>query len=273
MIHLKNNLTAESYFLPSCEKEQVTLKFNTLLAKYFFSYFEVIIANTKEHLLAAQRVRHDVYHKELEWGKDSQEAKDEDKLDCDSVHILIKSKSLNRFVGTVRLCINKHDNELSFKHFWSTNEIDHSFVDLSCETNNVYCELSRLSVTRANRKSTDVAHGLGLSMLEKKLYKGCSAALLGAATVVFESLNLDAVVFMTESHIVELGAKQGYNFHRIGEDKELHGQRGLYVLRQSDLKKLQKNNSLSAKMYKELKKKVTLPFPMVPVSTFNRVTK
>jgi len=245
---------------------------NKFISEMFFKYFEVTVVETREELSAAQRVRHLVYQNEKNWLKQTNTARDACSLDEDSIHILVKSKSLDRYVGTVRLCINKKHNNLPFKSFYSDLEIDHSYVDLSNETDSVYCEISRLTIIKANRSKSKIEN-INISNFEKNLFKVCAPALLGAATVIFDKLNFKASVFMTETSVAKLGKKEGFNFHRIGEDKEHCGARGLYVIRASDLESMRKGSTISGFVYKKLLNKLSLNQPLIPVYEYNKATK
>jgi N-acyl amino acid synthase of PEP-CTERM/exosortase system len=238
----------------------------------FFKYFEVSVVETKEELLASQRVRHTVYQKEKNWEAVSENARDECTLDRDSIHILVKSKTLNRHVGTIRLCINKSHNKLHFKEYFDDSEIDHSVADLTTKSNHVYCEVSRLSVIPAHRKKTsETSEDIGA--LERKLFKVCALALLASATIIFERLNLKAAVFLTEAKVARIGPREGFHFQRVGQDKELNGKRGLFVLRPEDLKQLKTGKSITSFLYRRLKNELALRQPLIPVGQYKKTSK
>lgn len=247
---------------------------NKTISKMFFKYFELSVAQTKQDLHKAQRIRHAVYQSEKGWEPKDSNARDVCPLDNDSVHILVKSISLNRHIGTIRLCINKSHNHLHFKDLYEDQEIDHSFVDLSDETDSVFCEISRLCIIPAHRKSSKNGDDLSdtLPAHEKKLFRAVSLALLSASLVVIERLNLKAAVFLTDKKVAKLVKREGITFHKIGDEKELNGKRTLYVIRDCDIAQFKKLNSLSTHLLRLLEDKITLKQPLIPVFEYNSRT-
>jgi len=226
---------------------------NNAKSKLFFKHFEFIIVETKEELEAAQKIRQEHY-------KNIQKiSKTASSLDKDSVHILVKRIKDNKYIGTVRLCINKAHNHLNFKKYYDDMEIDHSYVDLSDETDAVYCEITNPITIKSFNDST-----------LKSTQNSMNLAMISACIVLFKKLNLKSAAYITERAKLKSLKLEGYNFHKVGPEQGDQIKRCLYVIRDSDLKKIHKKKTESAYMYRHLEVKINFTHPLIPVCEYNQ---
>jgi hypothetical protein len=222
---------------------------NNVKSILFFKHFDFILVETKEDLAEAQTIRQEFYKTEQKTFP----------LDEDSVHILVRRIKDNKFIGTVKLCINKAHNSLNFKKYYDDIDIDHSYVDLSDETDAVYCEITN-PITTKEFSNTSI----------KSDQNSIELAMTTACIVIFEKLNLKSVVYITEKTNIKKLKLEGYNFHKVGSEQGGQTKQCLYVIRGSDLKNINKKKTLSSYMYKHLQKNLKFIHPLIPVCEYNK---
>jgi N-acyl amino acid synthase of PEP-CTERM/exosortase system len=72
----------------------------TQLRRHFLQYFEVVPALTEGLVKEAQKIRHEVYCKELGWEPENRDGLEKDSYDAYSLHCLLKSvKTANSSVA------------------------------------------------------------------------------------------------------------------------------------------------------------------------------
>lgn len=118
------------------------------LGASFQRYFEIVPALTDELREQAYRVRHQVYCEELKFEPTRPSGMEIDQYDAQSLHCLIRSLKINRFVGCTRLIRTHADDPgrpLPFEKVCASS-IDRSIVDPQALPRRNMAEVSRLAV-------------------------------------------------------------------------------------------------------------------------------
>ena len=203
------------------------------LKQNFDRFFEIMPATTDALRADVFRVRHRVYCEELGWEPVRPDGIESDSYDAQSLHILLRSRALNEYVGCVRL-IRCHEhfpsNPLPFEEACAHALDERLLENLALGRDNI-AEVSRLAVDgRFRRRPGEQRKPVAISdedygnlrhprfpYIPVGLYLG----MLEAAQVH----GIDTLFMLTEPWLAQHFKRLGVRLEPVGAAIEHRGQR------------------------------------------------
>jgi len=195
--------------------------------------FDICIADTPKLREEVFKIRYRVYCQELGYEPLSKfpDKRERDAYDSHSIHLLLKSKSMDAYIGCVRLVLSSNHSQLQFpfericsKHFLDFNKINR----ISCG------EVSRLAVLRDFRHWELKNGHIDFSQAENKLMKRrlsiIPLMLYLAVTGIIADLGLDYGISFMEPRLSRQLKSYGLNSYPCGEIMDFRGKRGLFLM-------------------------------------------
>lgn len=204
------------------------------LGRSFKKYFEIIPAHTEILKNGAFQVRHQVYCEDLKFESERSNKLETDEYDAQSLHLLIRSKTSDEFIGCTRIVLTNQSNPdqpLPFEKICNS-AIDYSILDPLKLTRKNVAEVSRLAViSRYRRRKSD--HSDSPVSISKEDYGSIDQPRfpyipigLFMGTIELARLNgIDYIFMLTERRLADHFRKLGANLRFIGEPVEHRGKR------------------------------------------------
>lgn len=203
------------------------------LRKEFERHFEIVAATTPELIEECFRVRYRVYCEELRWEPLNKEKLEYDQYDNQSLHILLRSKHFNEFVGCIRLIRahpeHSHDRlpfELSCFH-----TLDYRLLENLAVPRQKMAEVSRLAVDgRFRRRRGEFIRPVGIADEDYGSFTqprfpfvpiGLYLAMLESAQIH----GIDTLFMLTEPWLIRHLRRLGVRLEPIGGSITHHGER------------------------------------------------
>ena len=227
---------------PSAQLRKSSIAGDSALARKFFRYFSVRLADTQDLRDEVYRIRYQVYCQEFgyEPAENFPEEKEYDEFDMRSTHCLVYHKDSGHSVGCVRLVPTDPSDPQAFlpfeRHCGPTLTPKHreTMHKLSRLT---FCEISRVAVLRTfRRRAKESATQYGavaeavFSESEKRVFPYIAISLFLAATVLTELTERRNVFAMMEPTLPRLLKRVGIVFEQVGSMMDYHGQRAPYFI-------------------------------------------
>ncbi|MCP5160512.1 MAG: PEP-CTERM/exosortase system-associated acyltransferase [Hahellaceae bacterium] len=214
------------------------------LPRLFDTYFEVILADTRQLQEECFRIRYEVYCAELSFEDKSAfpEQMEMDDFDSFSHHYLIRHKASGSFAGTVRLVdpgLAPFEGATCPMVQYCSHAIQNEDLHPSRFPINSITEVSRLAVPSAFRRRTGeqgkpfIYEGerISLTDIEKKAFPYIAIGLyLAAAAHFVNEASADYVYVMMEPRLALHLRRVGINFKQLGEPVEYHGLRAAFYI-------------------------------------------
>lgn len=122
--------------------------------QFFLQYFEVVPALTEDLIKEAQKIRHEVYCKELGWEAEDKDGLEKDSYDSHSLHCLLKSVKTGKFIGCIRVILPSHAEQEPMLPFQKVCAIglNTGHPDPVELANDTTAEVSRLAIIAEYRR-------------------------------------------------------------------------------------------------------------------------
>lgn len=228
---MKNPLFHESNVMPMLKAHEAFL--DTYLLK---------VATTQEEKERVYRLRYDVYCQEIGYRPESfcQKSLELDAHDRHSIHCYLEHRSSGLAAGCLRLVLpdpaaSDGDQLLPLQEYGGRS-LNHSRLRPSLLPKNEICEISRFAIARAFRNKAINNETLQpesqhlFSDEDRKTFPWIIISLFLATYSLVGLTGRRHVFAMMESRLPRLLAMSGFNFQRVGEPIEMHGQRSAHYI-------------------------------------------
>ena len=209
------------------------------IVRFFFSHYELVVANNEEDKDVSFKTRHKVYCEEMKFEQTRASSLEVDKYDERSVNCYIKHLSTGECAGTIRLVLPHKDNgALPLEDKFSDAFSCQSLLPSNLLSDGV-CEISRLAVPREFRVKqfrTKVLPTEKLAKVKKdsdvnfniEQLPYLSIALYLMATSVCLHLDMSHAYVLMEPKLARRMKAFGIHFNEVGEAINFKGQRVPY---------------------------------------------
>ncbi|WP_332874099.1 PEP-CTERM/exosortase system-associated acyltransferase [Alteromonas sp. IB21] len=211
------------------------------ISNFFFSRYELVIANEESEKQVSYKTRHKVYCEEMKFEKQNATALEKDKYDDRAINCYIKHKSTGECAGTIRLVLPTNAGlSLPLEEKCAEAFENGSLLPSNLDPQTV-CEISRLAIPREFRVRQMRTKILPAEKLEKIKQKKStpfnvehfpylSIALYLMATSVCQHLNVEHAYVLMEPKLARRMKAFGINFHPVGDAVDFKGKRMPYRL-------------------------------------------
>ncbi len=199
----------------------------------FDQYFEILPATTDALREQVYRVRHRVYCEELQWEPARADGLESDSYDPQSLHLLLRSRNLNEYVGCVRL-IRCHENfpsePLPFEQACAHTLDQRLMENLGLGRDNI-AEVSRLAVDgRFRRRQGEQRKPVVLSdddygNLRRPRFPYIPVGLYLGMLEAAQLHGIDTLFMLTEPWLAQHFRRLGVRLEPVGGAIEHRGQR------------------------------------------------
>jgi N-acyl amino acid synthase of PEP-CTERM/exosortase system len=201
------------------------------LGASFKRYFEIVPAFTDELREQAYRIRHKVYCEELGFEPVRASGLEIDAYDAQSLHCLIRSVKINRFVGCTRVVLTRADDRLRPLPFEKlcAGTIDRAIVDPQGLARGRIAEVSRLAVIsqfRLRRGEREMCVPINDESFGTEVQPRFPYIPVGLYLGTLELARLhgvDTLFVLTERRLATHFARLGVEITRIGREIEHRG--------------------------------------------------
>ena len=211
-------------------------KLDEEIVRFFFSSYQLVVANNEEDKDVSFKTRHKVYCEEMKFEQTRASSLEVDKYDERSVNCYIKHLSTGQCAGTIRLVLPQNGS--------GALPLEDKFADaFSCSSllpsnlvSDGVCEISRLAVPREFRVQQFKTKVLSSKKLAKVKQNSnadfnidqlpyLSIALYLMATSICLHLNMSHAYVLMEPKLARRMKTFGINFKEVGEVISFKGQR------------------------------------------------
>lgn len=182
----------------------------------FEKRYMAVLADTEESKSIHYALRHEVYCVEKGFLCSSENLREQDNFDENSVHFLVRDLLKSRWVGTLRVVL-PNENSLPVMKAVGRNLIN----DEGLAVNNV-AEISRLSIIDQHRHSTTIINDHSFSEV--------MFSLISAAKHYCEGLGIGTWIFLCRKSLSKIANRQGMTMNKIGGPCEYKGTRYPYLV-------------------------------------------
>ncbi|GFD94047.1 hypothetical protein KUL156_03590 [Alteromonas sp. KUL156] len=211
------------------------------ISHFFFSRYELVIANEEDEKQVSYKTRHKVYCEEMKFEQKNASALEKDKYDDRAINCYIKHLPTGECAGTIRLVLPTEAGlSLPLEEKCADAFEDESLLPSSCNPSSV-CEISRLAIPREFRVRQMRSKILPSDKLEKIKQKKntpfniehfpyLSIALYLMATSICQHLNVKHAYVLMEPKLARRMKAFGIHFNPVGEAVDFNGKRMPYRL-------------------------------------------
>lgn len=205
----------------------------TQLRKHFLQYFAVVPAVTEELVKEAQKIRHEVYCKELGWEPVTPDGLEQDPYDSHSLHCLLKSVKTGRYIGCIRLILPSHAEQVPLLPFQKAcvTGLKSGHPDPAELSSDTAAEVSRLAIIadyrrRKNEQGCPVAiNDSDYSTDDRRKFPYIPVGLyLGMLHMAFIQ-GIHNLYFLTEPHLAKHFSRLGGKLEPVGAGIDHRGMR------------------------------------------------
>jgi len=209
------------------------------ISNFFFSRYELVIANEESEKQVSYKTRHKVYCEEMNFEQKNATELEKDKFDDRAINCYIKHLPTGECAGTIRLVLPTEAGlalplEEKFAEAFEKNEL----LPSSCDPASV-CEISRLAIPKEFRVRQMRSKILPTEKLERVKQKKnltfnvehfpyLSIALYLMATSICQHLNVKHAYVLMEPKLARRMKAFGIHFNSVGEAIEFNGKRVPY---------------------------------------------
>ena len=213
------------------------------LHRSFKQYFQVVPALTDELIQEAQKIRHEVYCRELGWEPLRDNGLETDSYDPNSLHCLLKSVVNNRYIGCVRLVLPTESDSGAMLPFQGTcrDGLDSGHPDAAGLAAGTVAEVSRLAIIADYRRRRDeqgkpvaVPEGQDFSH-ERRKFPFIPVGLYLGMMQMAKRHGIDTLYFLTEPVLARHFSMLGGKLVPVGKAIEHRGKRIPYVMKVSEV--------------------------------------
>lgn len=214
-----------------------------LLATVFQQYFEPVLATTQALRDEVYRIRFQVYCKDMRFEPEEAfpDGREIDEFDTQSRHCLLRYRPSGRFIGCVRLVLNRPNDlspQLPFERHCK-HSLDRRRLNPDGLPRNTFAEISRLAILPHFRRRVDKNGGEAevdyFGSEERRAFPHIALGLYLAAAAISLRENLDLAVVMMEPRLARHLRYFGIHFEPAGDIVNYHGQRGPFFITRDSL--------------------------------------
>ena len=211
------------------------------ISNFFFSRYELVIANEESEKQVSYKTRHKVYCEEMKFEQKNATALEKDKFDDRAINCYIKHLPTGECAGTIRLVLPTQAGlALPLEEKCAQAIGDGALLPSNLSPQSV-CEISRLAIPREFRARQLSSKILSSEKIEKVKQKKnvpfniehfpyLSIALYLMATSVCLHLNIKHAYVLMEPKLARRMKAFGIHFNPVGEAIEFKGKRVPYRL-------------------------------------------
>ena len=215
------------------------LSLEKTITSFFFSRYELVIANEENQKQVSYKTRHKVYCEEMKFEQKNAAAIEKDKYDDRAINCYIRHRPTGECAGTIRLVLPTEAGlSLPLEEKCAGAFDDGSLLPSSCDPTSI-CEISRLAIPREFRVRQMRSKILPADKLEKIKQKKStpfnvehfpylSIALYLMATSICQHLNIKHAYVLMEPKLARRMKAFGINFNAVGNAIEFNGKRVPY---------------------------------------------
>lgn len=209
------------------------------ISNFFFSRYELVIANEDNDKQVSYKTRHKVYCEEMNFEQQNAAAIETDKYDDRAINCYIKHRPTGECAGTIRLVLPTEAGlSLPLEEKCAEAFEDSALLPSNCDPLSV-CEISRLAIPREFRVRQMRAKILPSKKLEKikrkkstpfnvEHFPYLSIALYLMATSICQHLNVKHAYVLMEPKLARRMKAFGIHFTSVGDAVEFNGKRVPY---------------------------------------------
>lgn len=208
----------------------------------FHHYFEITIANTPQLLEEVFNIRYQVYSEEMGFEPKNSAHIESDDYDESAIHVLIKYRPTDLFIGTIRMVLNEQNrDDFVFPMETHCHTMDRGIFDIDKAGRQKIGEISRVAVIQNFRRRKEDAIGLaGAVVVEDDAhyhrtlsYVPLSLYFASHIIAMWKHLNYTIAIsepkLMRHIHFTGIAAKQ------FGASFEFKGERAPYYFDKRDI--------------------------------------
>lgn len=207
--------------------------------QFFFSRYELVIANTDAEKEVSYKTRHSVYCKEMNYERENEHAIETDIYDERSINCFIKHIPTGECAGTIRLVLPTASGVgLPLEDKFKDSILDHQKLPSSLAKEGI-CEISRLAIPKAFRirqfqSKVLPENKLNTYALDKRVslsmqqFPYLSVALYLMATSLCIRYGIKHAYVLMEPKLARRMKVFGFNFEPVGEKVDFNGTRMPY---------------------------------------------
>lgn len=211
------------------------------ISNFFFSRYELVVANEENEKQVSYKTRHKVYCEEMKFEQKNAAAIEKDKYDDRAINCYIKHRPTGECAGTIRLVLPTEAGlSLPLEEKCAGAFEDGALLPSSCDPTSI-CEISRLAIPREFRVRQMRSKILPAKKLEKIKQKKStpfnvehfpylSIALYLMATSICQQLNVKHAYVLMEPKLARRMKAFGIHFNPVGDAVEFNGKRVPYRL-------------------------------------------
>lgn len=209
------------------------------ICKHFLSFFTPIIAESKEELAGAHKIRHEVFCEELKLFETQDDKFEHDRYDEYARQCVIKHQRTNDFAGTVRMIMPVNDDHpLPIETVATEYITDTQYLPSNFKRDEIV-EVSRIAIDRKfRRRKHDNFDGAAIGAINEKTYSDielrCFPLLAVGMYMTAASVCLlkgkKHVYFMVEPRLAKSMKYIGIKLIKIGDDFNYVGRRAPYYI-------------------------------------------
>lgn len=211
------------------------------ISNFFFSRYELVIANEENEKQVSYKTRHKVYCEEMKFEQKNAASIEKDKYDDRAINCYIKHRPTGECAGTIRLVLPTEAGlSLPLEEKCAEAFEDGALLPSSCDPTSI-CEISRLAIPREFRVRQMRSKILPTEKLEKikqrkstpfnvEHFPYLSIALYLMATSICQHLNVQHAYVLMEPKLARRMKAFGIHFNPVGEAVNFNGKRMPYRL-------------------------------------------
>lgn len=198
--------------------------------------FDICIADTLKLKEEVFKIRYRVYCQELGYEPLSKfpDKLERDTYDSRSIHLLLKYKSMDAYIGCIRLVLSSDNfqSQFPFENICNEHFLDFNKISRAC------CgEVSRLAVLRDFRH-WELRNGYYFNEFDHKLIKRRLSIIplilyLGVTSIISD-LDLEYAITFMEPRLSRQLKSYGLNSYSCGEIMDFRGKRRLFLMNTSE---------------------------------------
>ncbi|WP_232369547.1 MULTISPECIES: PEP-CTERM/exosortase system-associated acyltransferase [unclassified Alteromonas] len=222
------------------------LSLDQAITRFFFSRYELVVANDNADKAVSYKTRHKVYCEEMKFEQENPQAIEKDKFDDRAINCYIKHLPTGECAGTIRLVLPTEQGLLLPLEEKCSDAIKDDGLLPSNLVPDSVCEISRLAIPREFRERQLRTSVFKLNKTSSK-FKGrtksssmdqlpyLSVALYLMALSLCLKLDIKHAYVLMEPKLARRLRSFGINFTSVGDEVEFNGKRVPYRISASKL--------------------------------------
>lgn len=201
----------------------------------FIHHFEFKIARNTQEMREINRLRYEVFIKEMKYGLQSNPVKEteSDKFDNNSIHCLVRHKRTGLTAGYLRLIIPEDNESTGSKKLPIESEYKTEFYSDNLKPSSfpldTICEASRLAVSKTFR-TPSIYSRMGFTNNEKECFPMIISSLFACSYALADLSNRTNMFAIMEPSLPRLLSLSGFKFKKIGKEIIIFGKRNPYYI-------------------------------------------